>query len=89
MINFRDNRCLEHDIRFYYKLYLKLTNCSEALGGFLNPFFFFTLGISVLILGLTIYFIGNTETALNLPPVSRFGGYGNCVKVRHEFVEGC
>ena len=58
----------EHNMTFYYRHYLMLCKCVFTMGRFLNPFIFFSLAISVIVLCLTIYFVINADIAIQVHP---------------------
>lgn len=47
----------QFSLKFYYAQFLRITTLQKSIGSLFNPFVFFALAWSLLMLSLTIYFI--------------------------------
>ena len=55
-------------LRFYYRLFIKITRLQAAIGDVFNPFVLMSLGWSVFSLCLTIYFVTQADETMYEPP---------------------
>lgn len=60
----KDSNLQRNSLAFYYQQFLSVTNVVVKLGFWLNPFVFFSLAISVILVCLTIYYVTQTKQAL-------------------------
>lgn len=60
----KDSSLKQKSLSYYYKQFVSITGVSMQLGFWLNPFLFFSLSFSLVLLCLTIYFLTQTDRAL-------------------------
>ncbi len=58
---------MKQPIKHYYDRFIHLTVGTHLFSEFIGPFVFFTLGLAVVVLCFTIYFVINSDMALQIP----------------------
>ncbi|KAI6190698.1 Egl-47 [Aphelenchoides bicaudatus] len=57
----------QFSLKFYYEQFLRITALQKSIGSLFNPFVFFSLACSLLMLSLTIYFITQPASSIIEP----------------------